>query len=400
MWMEAIDEGCKGDVLTLYGLSLLIDVHTYIHLHNGQFWSTLKNVPSTHDETLQKCKVHALYLGRGLFVELRKWEIPLQIIDNPDPKVISIVIGELSELETKTYDDIVHTGLGVGKAPELKAGTSSSVSILKQGQSPMSDEPQDEAPLDLSLEDKVVPTMQPGSVIPLNLSFDQGSDGLSLEDKVVPTMHPGSVIPLDLSFDQGSDDFSLPKHDASYGPPAISHTLLHHSPSPKVSDQPNQQVRDKHSDPKLACTVSVDIKKLDLKVNQTVKVMAYNQKEYKTGADDQDSASTISHDMGDKQEGDNLTSRTSHIPEWYIKPRYKLPSSVKSLKTKQRAKFSGKVHGIQCRHPKYWFKCMVPPCKQTFQSTKLWNIHHAMVHKSVTLICDICKKTFTKPSAK
>ena len=53
-WMEAIDEGRKGDVLTLYGLSLLMDVHTYIHLHNGQFWSTLKNVPSSHDETLRK----------------------------------------------------------------------------------------------------------------------------------------------------------------------------------------------------------------------------------------------------------------------------------------------------------------------------------------------------------
>ena len=193
MWMEAIDEGCKGDVLTLYGLSLLINVHTYIHLHNGKFWSTLKNVPSTHDETLRKCKVHALYLLRGLFVELRELEIPLQIIDNPDPKVISIVIGELSELETKMYDDILHTGLGVDKALELKAGTSSSVSIPKQGQSPMLDEPQDEAPLDLSLEDKVISTMQ-----------------------------PGLVIPLDLSFYQGSDDFSLPKHDTSYEPPATS----------------------------------------------------------------------------------------------------------------------------------------------------------------------------------
>ena len=51
-WVEATDEGCKGDVLTLYGLSLLTDVHTYIHLHNSQFWSALKNVPSTHEETL------------------------------------------------------------------------------------------------------------------------------------------------------------------------------------------------------------------------------------------------------------------------------------------------------------------------------------------------------------
>ena len=82
-WIEAINEGHKGDVLTLYGLSSLTNMHTYIHLHNGQFWSTLKNVPSTHDETLWKCKVHALYLGRGLLVELREWEVPLQIIDNP-----------------------------------------------------------------------------------------------------------------------------------------------------------------------------------------------------------------------------------------------------------------------------------------------------------------------------
>ena len=228
--MEAIDEGCKADVLTLYGLSLLTDVHTYIHLHNGQFRTTLKNVPSTHDETLQKCKVHALYLGRGLFVELREWEAPLQIIDNPNPKVISIVIGELSELETKMYDDILHTGLCVGKAAESKANTSSSVSIPKQGLRPSLDEPQDEAPLDLSLDDKVVPTMQ-----------------------------PGLVIPLDLSFSQGSDDSSLPKNDTSYESPATLDTLSHHSPSSKVTDQPNQQVRDKYSDPKLACTVTVDL---------------------------------------------------------------------------------------------------------------------------------------------
>ena len=141
--------------------------------------------------------------------------------------------------------------------------------------------------------------------------------------------------------------------------------------------------------------VTVNLKKLDLKVDQSVIVRASPQKEYNTSTDDQDSISTIIYDMGD-----NPTFIANHIPGWYIKPRYKLPSSVKSLKAKQQAKFSVKVHGIQCRRPKYWFKCMVPPCKQTFQSTKLWNIHHAAVHKSVALMCDICKKTFTKPSAR
>ena len=157
--MEAIDEGCKGDALTLYGPSLLTDVPTFIHLHNGQFWMTLKNVPSTHEETLHKCKVHALYLGRGLFVELMEQDIPLQIIDNPDPKVTSIVIGELTELEQKTYDDILHTGLGSGKTVESKAGTSISASVLKQGTNPPTDELLDKAPLDLSVDDKDIPTM-------------------------------------------------------------------------------------------------------------------------------------------------------------------------------------------------------------------------------------------------
>ena len=302
-----------------------------------------------------------------MFVELKEWEAPLQILDNPDPKIISIVIGELSELETTTCDDILHTGLGVGKADESKASTSSSVSIPKQRPRPPLDKPQDEAPMDLSLDDKAIPTMQ-----------------------------PDPVIPLDLSFSQGSDDSSLPKNDTFYESPATLDTLSHHSALSKVSDQPDQQVSDKFLDPKLACTVTVNLKKLDLRVNQKVKVMAYCQKDYKICTDDQDSASTISYDMGD-----NLTSSTYHIPKWYIKPRYKLPSSVKSLKAKKWAKFSVKVHGIQRRCPKYLFKCMIsPPCKQTFQSTKLWNIHHATVHKSVTLMCDICKKTFTKPSAR
>ena len=213
-----------------------------------------------------------------MFVELREWETPLQIIDNPDPKVISIVIGELSELETKTYDDIVHTRLGVGKTPELKAGTSGSGSTSKHGQKPTMDESRDEAPLDLSVEDKFVPTKQPGLVIPLDLSFDQGSDEQSMENKAVSTMQPSSVFPLDLSHDQSSDDFLLSKHDSSYGLPATSDTQLHHSPLPIFLDQTNLQVREKHSDLKLACTVSVDIIKLDLKANQTVNVMAFNQK--------------------------------------------------------------------------------------------------------------------------
>ena len=207
-------------------------------------------MPSTHEETLCKCKVHALYLGRGLFVKLMEWDVPLQIKDNPDPKVTSIVTGELTEWEQKMYDDILHTGLGSGKTVESKAGTSTSAIVPKQGPNPPTDEPLDEAPLDLSVDDKDIPTM-PSS----------------------------SVLPLDLSFGQGSNDTQLPKseplsHDITHKTQATLDTSLHHSPLPKVMDQPDQKVGAEHLDKKFKCTVRVKLTKLDLKVGQTVKVNA------------------------------------------------------------------------------------------------------------------------------
>ena len=100
-WLDTIDEGRKRDVLTLYGLSLLNDVHSFVHLHAGQSWTTLKVAPPSHEEAIKKCRIHVLYLGRGLYVKLVERMTPLQLIKNPDPGITSLVIGELSELEKK-----------------------------------------------------------------------------------------------------------------------------------------------------------------------------------------------------------------------------------------------------------------------------------------------------------
>ena len=63
VWMEAIEDGRKGEILTLFALSILTDLHTYVHLHKSQYWTTLKMVPSTHEKILSACKIHLLYLG-------------------------------------------------------------------------------------------------------------------------------------------------------------------------------------------------------------------------------------------------------------------------------------------------------------------------------------------------
>ena len=49
VWLEAVKEGRKGDILALYCLSLLLDIHTAVHLHNGGMWTSLQVVLEDHD---------------------------------------------------------------------------------------------------------------------------------------------------------------------------------------------------------------------------------------------------------------------------------------------------------------------------------------------------------------
>ena len=114
IWLEAVTDGRKGDILTLYGSSVLTDVHTYVHLHKAEFWTTLKNIPKMHNEIMEQCDVHLLYLGRGLYIELTKCATPLEIIDNPGPSIKSVVIGELTTVEAGAYEAVLNTGLGTG----------------------------------------------------------------------------------------------------------------------------------------------------------------------------------------------------------------------------------------------------------------------------------------------
>ena len=74
LWLTAVKEGRKGDILSLYALSLMLDTHVIVHLHNGAIWTTLKTSVDDHEELLKRCPVHLAYLGMGIFVELIKRE--------------------------------------------------------------------------------------------------------------------------------------------------------------------------------------------------------------------------------------------------------------------------------------------------------------------------------------
>ena len=112
IWSDSIEDGWKGDFLSLYGLNLMLDTHTVVHLSNDRLWTTIKNPPKNHDMLLAMCNFHLVYLGRGLFVELIERKCPLIVVEET-ADVKTILIGELTFDESETLDRVINRGLGV-----------------------------------------------------------------------------------------------------------------------------------------------------------------------------------------------------------------------------------------------------------------------------------------------
>ena len=111
-WLGSIDDGCKGDVFTLFCLCMLQDVHATVHLRNGKYWTSMKEPSSNHYINIERSHIHLAYLGRGLYIELVKRDIPLQIITGATKDLIVLVT--LESEERSILDLAMYQGLGIG----------------------------------------------------------------------------------------------------------------------------------------------------------------------------------------------------------------------------------------------------------------------------------------------
>ena len=70
-WLKSVKEGRRGDIFCEYLLSMATGSHTVVHMRNNKVWSTLKDMPTSHDELIQQCDKHLVYLGLGVFLQLK-----------------------------------------------------------------------------------------------------------------------------------------------------------------------------------------------------------------------------------------------------------------------------------------------------------------------------------------
>ena len=121
-WAESITSGLKGDILALFRLCLLVDKHCLLHLKNGRVWTTVENPHTNHDELLHVCNYHLVFLGRGIFIELKHCITPLRLA-NVETGTESADSSNLTMSEKEILNKVLLKGLGVGVYQSMTSGS-------------------------------------------------------------------------------------------------------------------------------------------------------------------------------------------------------------------------------------------------------------------------------------
>ena len=124
-WLDSVQEGRKGDVLTLLGLCMLIEKHALVHLKNGKIWTSLRDSQHSHNEALARSDIHLIYVGRGNFAKMSCRKVPLHIAENTTTSQSLVVrtILPFTPHEDKALNDIIKAGLGMAISREKPPST-------------------------------------------------------------------------------------------------------------------------------------------------------------------------------------------------------------------------------------------------------------------------------------
>ena len=136
-WLRCVGEGCRGDILCVYVLSIATGVHTMVHLKNNKIWSTLQNRPTTHEEMVNRCEKHLVYLGFGIFLHLLKRDITttmtipvvIETISSEDPRTTRELIGQARE-----HTQLRYSLTGTTQTPQKKMASAAAGSAAQLNQ--------------------------------------------------------------------------------------------------------------------------------------------------------------------------------------------------------------------------------------------------------------------------
>ena len=355
-WANSIEDGQKGDFLALYGLNLMLDTHTVVHLRNDRLWTTLKDQSLSHNELLRLCNFHLAYLGRGLFVELTKRVQPLTTLEE-SVDLKTVVLGELIFDEEETLNRVIYHGLGDG--------------------------------IDKSKEQTCSIT---------HTAADDTSGDIFIKKEFEASIT--QIISENLE-----QKFNLKKLSVRCNRAKVTQYL----------ESKHQLEKDK-SRTVIKCekTVRIHVHKLNLRTLTSIKLSPDMLRKLHVPVDyDSDKTedywplenSTVFEPIPVNYDSDKteiywpLEYPTRSEPLRILKPKKVVKSRKRKIRSKpSKGGFNISVHGVKKRKRRSYLSCKVIGCRTKFISVKAWNAHHRQLHHDIMLKCNLCNKEFKTPS--
>ena len=105
-------------------LSVITGVYCFIHLSQDKYWTTLKEIPNTHLEFMQRCNIHLAYVSQRTFIKLesRTTKVKYQLFGVDQPVQIEekspVIIGTLTCEEDITLYILLDQSAQPPKKPE------------------------------------------------------------------------------------------------------------------------------------------------------------------------------------------------------------------------------------------------------------------------------------------
>ena len=123
-WLRCVNEGRRGDILCMYLLSIATGVHTMVHLKN-KLWCTLHDKPQSHEEMLNHCEKHLVYLGFGIFLCLE---------ERPPPTLDMLpILCTVSSDDPATQRELLHH---IGMTIKTESGLAGTTQVAKTAKYP------------------------------------------------------------------------------------------------------------------------------------------------------------------------------------------------------------------------------------------------------------------------
>ena len=96
-WLSEVKDGKLVDILSIYILCKATQTHCFIH-YNGGIWSTLQEDPKCHQEYVQRCNLHLVYIGSNAYAELTAYTeiVQYEIFGIAKPLLVEMNVSEQS----------------------------------------------------------------------------------------------------------------------------------------------------------------------------------------------------------------------------------------------------------------------------------------------------------------